>query len=452
MNTSPVDPNIRHRVSGRPPLRSAVPLLLAAQALLVLPTPARAQATDVKYDAGVALLHSDNIGLSESNPQDDTVIAPFLRFEADHESSSLRLKARGRAEYLHYSGNSYDDELRGELSAQLNWAIAPERVELVVSDWLIRAPIDVFTNFVPTNQQEVNVFQAGPSFFARFSESTRGQLDLRYVNTQAEETKDFDGHRYKGAARLLRDFSPTTTGSVNVDATRVQFDRNSGSTDFTRYGAYASLTRRLASVDLQADLGIARVHRDGHDDASAPTVRIRIDWRAAPRSVLSASADYELGDAAQYAAVDLADGMRPLLDGLGNADIAAGPSLFRNRQFGLHYRYAGERLSVNVNPRHQVFRYLEDTAQDQVLTGAVLAVDYQLRQNLSLTLGAERVNRRFERIGRHDHDTRFVLSLLDQFARNWAWRIDVEHNRRDSSTSGLSHDVNAVSFTIAYRR
>ncbi|RZA20390.1 MAG: hypothetical protein EOP93_06020 [Lysobacteraceae bacterium] len=450
MNASPAEPHTRRATRRRPPLLLAAPLFLAVQALL--PAPARAQAADVKYETGLSILHSDNIGLTETNPRDDTVISPFLRFEADHESSSLRLKARGRAEYLHYTGNSYDDEWRGELSAQLNWSILPERVELVVSDWLIRAPVDVFTNFVPTNQQEVNVFQAGPSFFARFNATTHGQLDLRYVNTQAEETRDFNGDRFKAAARLMREFTPTASGSLNIDVARVQFDRNSGSTDFTRYGAYVGLARQLASFDLEADLGMAWVRRDGFNGASAPTVRLRVDWRVAPRSVLSAAADYELGDAAQYAAVDLEDTIRPILDGLTDADLAAGPSLFRNRQFELYYRYSGDRLSVQVHPRYQVFRYLEDTVQNQAVSGGVVEIGYLLRRNMTLAFSAERVNRRFETIDRSDHDTRFLFSLIDEFARNWAWRLDLEHNRRDSSTAGFSHDVNAVALTIAYRR
>lgn len=450
MNVLPVGPHPRHAARRRPGALLAAPLFLAVQGLLA--SPAHAQAADIKYETGVSILHSDNIGLTESDPQAETVVSPFLRFEADHEGSSLRLKARGRAEYLHYTGNSYDDELRGEMFAQVNWLVMPERVELVVNDWLIRAPIDVFTNFVPTNQQEVNVFQAGPSFHARFNATTRGQLDLRYVNTRAGETKDFNGNRYKAAARLIREINPTSSGSINLDATRVQFDRNSGSTDFKRYGAYLGLIRNLASVDLSADLGAAWIRRHGLDGASAPTARVRIDWRLAPRSVVGAAADYELGDAAQYTAVDLDDTARPILDGLTNADLAAGPSLFRHRRFEAYYRFSGDRLSVQIRPRHQVFRYLEDTEQNQSLNSGVVEASYALRQNLTLAFGAERVNRRFETIDRRDRDTHFRLSLVNEFARNWAWRADLEHNRRNSSSAGLSHDVNAIALAIVYRR
>lgn len=450
MNASPIHCVAPRRHPYRRRLVLTSSLLIALQSLAA--TPAWGQSSVIQYETGIALLHSDNIALTDSATMDETIISPFLRMEADHEGSRLRLKARGQAEYLHYTGNTYENELRGEMAAQLNWSVAPERMELVVSDWLVRAPVDVFTSLVPTNQQEVNIFEAGPSFFARFDAATQGRLDLRYGNTRAAETKDFNGDRLQAAARLARVFNPTTSGSLNLVGTRAQFDRGSGSTDFKRVGVYLGLARSLAAIDVQADLGMARVSQRGLGDTSAPTARVRLDWRITPYSVLSAASHYELGDAALHTSMDTGETVRPILDSLTDAALAAGPALFRHRRFEVYYRYRGDRLNLQIHPRHQVFRYLEDKTQNQTLSGGIVELGYMLRQNVTVAASAEYMHRRFETIARRDYDTRFLLSMINDLGRNWTWRVDFEHKRRNGSIGSLGYDVNAVVLSIIYRR
>ena len=429
------------------PARSA-PLFAALIALL----PAAGRATDFKYQLGMAVSHSDNIRLTESNPIGDTILAPKLSIEANHQSSALRFNAIGRAQLLHYTGNSYDDELRGELTGELVWTVIPDRLEFVANDWLSRQPIDVLTNFVPTNQQEVNVFLAGPSLHARFGPSTRGQIDLRYGNTHAGNTKDFNGNRYKAAARLVRDLNPLTTASVNVDATRVMFDTKQLISDFTRYGAYLGFAKKLSALDLTINAGGARIERRAGSSESAPIAQLRLNWQMSPRSSIRTDADLEFGDTAQYTTTVMGALGDPTYDGLTSADLAAGPAIFRSRQLQLTYRYQGDLFGFRIYPQYQRFDFLEGKLAQQTSRSGAIEVSYLLSNQLSLALSGERQRRDFEGLDRTDTNTAIRLSLIHELARHWSYRFDLQHRKLDSSAAGLSYNVNEIAFAFVYQR
>ena len=429
------------------PARSA-PLFAALFALL----PAAGHATDFQYQLGMAVSHTDNVGLTRFNPVGDTILSPSLSFKASHLSSSLRYSATGRAQYLHYTQNSYDDEVRGELTGELAWTLIPERLDFVVNDWLTRQPVDVLTNLVPTNQQEVNVFLAGPSLYTRFGETTRGQIDLRYGNTNAGKTRDFNGDRYKAAARLLHDFNPTTSGSLNLDATRVAFANNGIIADYTRYSGYVGFARKLAEVEITGNLGAARIARRTGPSESAPIGQVRLDWRLSPHSNITADADMELGDTAQYTTTILGALGEPTYDGLTNADLAAGPAIFRSRQLLLSYRYQGDRLGFRIYPQYQRFNYLEGNLSRQTMRSGNIELSYLLRNHLTLAVSGERQARDFKGPDRTDTSTAMRLSLIHDLARHWFYRLDVQHRKLDSSTPTLGYDVNEVALAFVYRR
>lgn len=421
-------------------------------AALLAAIPGTALAVDVDYQVGASVLRSDNIALSEADPTSETVLSPQFRFEAEQNSSTLQMLARGNVEYLHYAEGSFDDEVRGELAATLNWTILPKRLDFVVRDYLNREPINVLTGFSPGNQQEVNVFIAGPTFYSRFSESTLGQLDLRYGNSYAEENKNFDGDRYNAAARVLRDIDAVSTISINAEATKVDYDEAGSSTDYTRYDAYIGYTRTLASVDLGIDLGYAQVRLRGSEHESEPTARLDLGWRVTPRSEIDASLDYEFGDAAQntITRADIPGGS--IINDFSNADVVIGPGVFRLRRIDLGYKFQGERTDLQLRPYYQRFEYLDDTNPDQISHGGALEVGYLLRPLTRLSLLAAHERREFDQLSREDKDLAIYLSLVNQITRHWSWQVDLQHRERDSTDAGMSYDENAIIFAVNYRR
>ncbi len=425
---------------------------LALSVALAAALPGTAQAVRINYETGVSLLHSDNIGLSPTDPASDTVLSPLIRFDLQQTGSTLQIKARGNLEFLHYLDNTFGDEVRGEFAGQLNWTVLPERMNFVVEDYLTRQPVNVLTGFSPNNQQEVNVFVAGPSFFARFSSATRGQFDLRVSNTYAQDSKDFNGNRYSAAARALHEISATQQLSANIEATRVEFNQSS-TPSYTRYDGYAGYTRNLRSIDYNIDLGYSRLQLSGtQSDESTPLMRGSLDWKLSPRSVISARVYRQFSDTAQNLITRASDLNGPVISDLSYADVLVGPDVFRQRRVELGYGFTGERLIFNARPYYERIHYVQLLDQDQHSRGGYVEVGYRLRPLLTLSLLAAQENRDFDVLARTDHDFTADASLTNQFTRHWIGRVDLERRRRNSSVALQSYTENAVIFTLTYRR
>jgi hypothetical protein len=120
----------------------------------------------------------------------------------------------------------------------------PERLDWVFQDYMSPQQINDLASSSPDNEQQVNLFVTGPTLYARFGAATRGQFDLRYGNSYAEENDDFNGDRYSAAARVLHDLDATSAISGNLEAADVEYDDSAQTSDYKRYDAYVGYKRK----------------------------------------------------------------------------------------------------------------------------------------------------------------------------------------------------------------
>jgi hypothetical protein len=424
--------------------------LLPLALLAALPCPAESLRVD--YVLGASLLHSDNINLSETAPDSDSVLSPEVSFEATQSGSSTAFKARGRLQYLDYRDNTFDDEARGEFAGQFNWMLLPQRLTLVVEDYLGRQPVDITAGYNPGNQQQINVFTAGPSLFAHFGKATRGQLDVRYSDTYAEVAREFNGSRYMAAGRLFRDLGTSRWLSANVEASRIRFDLDPSS-DYDRYDAYVGYRHESRRIDMDVAVGYTRLEQEGAaGDESSPLARAQLDWQVAPRSMLSARASYQFADTAS----DLvAESSR--LDTLVIEDVAAptglvGPAVYRQRRYEVGYQFTGERWNFQVRPYLERTDYNDAALVGWETRGGYVDAEYQLRPRLNLTLSAVREDREFADGSRNDRDTLARIGLTYEFSRHLSGSIGWQRRERDSDVPGQDYRENVATVSVSYRR
>lgn len=415
--------------------------------------PVAAQAARIDYEVGVSWLHSDNIGLSEIDEVSDDVVSPWIQFNAVQTGSVLRFGLEGDVRYDTYLDNTFDDGVQGELAGSLNWTILPERIDFVVEDSLTRQSVNVLSGYSPGNQQQVNVFTAGPTFRARFSESTRGQIDLRYTDTYAEESTDFNGSRYSIAARLQRRLRTTDELSFHVNAMETDYDTDGDFFNYNRYDAYVGYRSTLASLDVEAELGYSRIEpKSSGDDSTSPLFRGNVAWRVTPRSTFTALFNYELADAAHNLGFRPAEPGGPVIDDPTAPGLPIGPQTFRQRRLVLGYQFSNERLTLGINPYYERIRYLAASTENQDIEGLTVNADYRLRPLTTLSLVAVRQKREYDDIFRSDTSTIVNFGVSRQFTRHWNGRVYVQRAERDSSSFSQSYVENSVFFSISWRR
>ncbi|MEP6907982.1 MAG: outer membrane beta-barrel protein [Pseudoxanthomonas sp.] len=436
-----------HRLKGLPCSALAAALLLAL--------PHAAQAARLNYELGFRAMHSDNIRLSEFDEIGETVLSPQLRFDFEHDSAVLKTTFRGDMQYLDYRDDSYKDDTRGEFQGELDWTILPERMSFMARDSLSRQSVSSLAAFTPGNQQQINVFEAGPSFFARFGQTTQGQLDVRYTNSYAEETQTFNSDRYTVAARLTRDLSPTDRISGNVEGTRTEYDAISELYDYERYDGFINYTSKLSRVDISLDGGYSVLQPKSGDSTSGSLFRSNISWRVMPRSVLSANLSYQFADAAQDLILRVgqpSDPGGPIIGNPDNPNLQIIPDTFRQKRANLGYEFTGERLTLQLQPYYEQLRYIRDSSFDQNNYGAYLIASYQLRPQTFVSLLGARLYREFEGIDRDDNDTTIGVALTSRLSRHWGSQLDYQYRKRDSSVAGQNYVENVLAVSFTYYR
>jgi hypothetical protein len=416
-------------------------------------------APQLNYTLELGAEHSSNINQSQDDPISQDLLIPRLYFTFDQVGSTVQAHAVGQVEYRDYLQGDFANEFRGQLAAALNWVVAPQWLVFAVTDNSGVEPVNPLANDAPTNLQQTNVFSAGPSLLLHFSEALRGQVDVRYINTTASTTKYFDSQRGSGALRLVRELNATDQISVNLEGEHVHFpDPGTGPGQFTpdydSYNAYARYQSKLSQVHVDAALGWSKYAFDqGTPDQTGTMARARVDWELTPRSTLGIGAIRQFTDASEQMMVDPAQ-IGTSIDatniGIGNSVIT--PQIYLEKRVEASYAYQGPRLAASVAPYYQHLDYLNDPFFNQNGPGLSFSVDYRLQPLMTLGFAADADRVRYTTIDRHDELLSYGPNLTDQLSPHWSWRLNLTHNRLNSSQPGLSYTENLVIFVISYKR
>lgn len=440
-----------------PPSRRNLPLRGATlAAALCASLPCAAQSLRVDYQVGLWAMHTDNVNLVETDEDSETLFAPTLVLDASKESSTVQLRARGRFQHLDYRSGAYEDETVGDFAGQLNWFLVPDRFALVFADYLGRTPIDITGGLTPGNQQQINVFTAGPTLFLRPTETTRAQIDLRFADTRSDEVSDFDGTRYTGALRLLHDLSPIHGISANVEASDVDFDAAPG-TDYKRYDGYVGYFRQSDRIDLQAAAGYSRIERQdvagtGLDETlSGPLARLEVGWQVAARSRINILGRYEFADSATDLVARSGRFDEPMIEDLASPNVAVGAGLFRSRRLDVGYQYQGERLRAYLAPYVERVSYEQGDGAYWNAQGIYLDLRYQVHPRLDLQAWAL-TERRDIMDAREDRDWTVRAGVSYEFSRHLVGFAGAQRRERDSNVAGEDYRENLAMLSISYRR
>ena len=423
-------------------------------ALALIATPALAGQFDYSFYGGVE--HSDNINLSATAPVSQWVLIPGLGFDYAQQGATLQARVTGAAEYRDYMGGPYADQKLGELAGMANWTVLPERLDFVAQDYASVQPVSTLSSDAPGNQQQTNVLTVGPTLHFDLGTAMRGQAELRYINSRASRTTEFNSSRGDAALRLMRDISPTSQLSLNLETQKVNFD-NSGQIDYRRDEAFVRFVRRLAHLDLDVAAGWSQIRlAGGLGSASDPLVRANVSWHASARDTFGVSFTRSYSDAAQDL-INLAEpvetGSRvtpPLSIQTGGAVIGSG--IYLERRVAAHYDYSGERFTFSLSPWYRRLHYVEGSQLDQTGRGGDVGVDYRLSPRLTLSGFANYEREDYTTLDRRDTTTNLGVALRQSMNSHWSWRLSLVNQHRTSTAPGEGYRETEVYVGVVYQR
>lgn len=411
--------------------------------------PGTAWAARVDYNLDLGMEWNDNVTLAPTDPIDQRYLRAGLGFLITENNSSVQAHADGRVEYRDYEDDVFTDTVDGTLSGSLNWIAIPQRLYFLVEDNLSIQPVDALVPDAPGNRQQVNVFSAGPTVMFNWSPTLQGQAELRYVNSDAEVTDEFNSQRVALALRTIKELTSTSRASLNVQAQRVDFDDDIVARDYNRYDLFGRYSRTLAQFELGTDLGYSRIEYRQGETRSEPLFRFDATWSPNERHSVTVLASSQFSDTAIDALSSIqADATLPENVLTGDAVVNASPYEVRNLE--AEYTFTNTRLNFMVAPYVQKRNYVDSDEFDQDNRGVRSDLHFLLRRSLTLGLFGTYEKIDYTQLGREDETTRLGANLRYHWARHWSAALEVERYKRDSNAAGQSVSQNLVYLSISY--
>lgn len=427
--------------------------LASAIALTFALAPSAATAGQLDYDLYGGIAHSDNINLTAHDPISQTMLIPGVSFTYAQQGADLQANVIGDVEYRDYLGNRFKDQTQVELASQLNWSLLPDRLDLAVQDYAGVQPLDTLASDAPGNQQQTNVFAVGPIFHFRLGSTVRGQAELRYIDSYAEKTRQFNSHRNQAALRFTKELSPTDQLSLNATVQHVDFYNDTDS-NYDRNELYARYVSQLTYFDIDAALGESQINYDraGERTQSSPLARATVSWRPTQRSTFTAHVTRQYSDAAQD--MMLMPGQTPIANstGISTGDAVVSSEVYLERHVELTYALRTERLALSISPSYRKLGYDNDPTYDQTGRGGQIAIDYRLRPTLTLTAFASGEQLTYHTLARRDKTIAYGLELADQWTQHWSWRAALTHQKRTTTAVDQGFHETLAYVGIVFKR
>lgn len=451
-----------------PAVRTRVRLL----ALMLSLACGTASAAQLDYTLYAGITHSDNVNLSQDQPISQNILAPGVNFTYVQQGSTIQANVAGTLEYRDYLGGAFNDQKFALLAGQVNWTVLPQRLDFTVQDFAGVQPISTLSSDGPDNQQQTNVLVLGPTLYFRLGDTVHGQGELRYINSDASKTKEFNSSRGEAALRLYKELNPTDQLSFNLVSQHVNFNNNSDTTgqatgsglvnpDYNHNEVYGRYVSQLARFSLDAALGWSQIDFHAAPSISSSLVRLTLGWQATLRSSFSLTASRQYSDSAQdmILPVQTAAGTgaptygSPLPSvGVGTGDAQINNEVYLERRLQGFYTFTAERLDFVVSPQYSKRSYVNDPLFDQTERGSNLALNYRLTERLSLRATAETHRLDYPALQRRDRLNNYDVGLNLRETPHWSYRFSVGHRQRSSNLPGEGYSANEVYFGVEFRR
>lgn len=429
--------------------RACIAIGIAAAAVAIVP--ARADPV-LDYTLGVEIEHDSNVNLSRTDPVSQNILTPEMTFDLKEKGSTFSVDAAGALDYHDYLEGAFADQFTSLFSGVADWTISPERLDWVFEDYLGRQPINAFVPDAPSNQQQTNVFTTGPTLRAHFSDALRGKLDMRYTNTYAEDTSNFNGDRLGAVAQLAYLLSAESTIAGAVGASDVRYDKDiSKPFEYDRYDAYLGYDDKTRQFKFNLAAGYSWLDSSTLDNDSGPLLRASATWTPSATTTLSLGATREFTDSGEALIVDPTQ-IDNLGIGSGNNNAVVSPQVYVLEELIATFGHTQGNVHFDIAPFWRDYNYVATNALNQRSFGYLLSLSWLMRPKLTLATGLGREHRDYTDVDRVDDDKTYWLGVGWQQSRHWSWQARAEHSSRDATNFDGGYSERAYILSLTYTR
>jgi hypothetical protein len=400
----------------------------------------------LEWGVTVGVEHSDNVHRTQVDEQSETVGTAGIFFAIILDRPRLDASLNGDLVYRDYFDDSYESEVVGGVAATINYAISPERFYWLISDNFGQIAEDRTRVDTPDNRQNFNYFTTGPDIIFPLGARTSAQLSGRFSDTYYEERIE-DYQSLTGSLALIRQMSETSSVSLNVSNTSVEYDEEELFQEYEITQGFVRYARDSTRTTLSLDVGYSEVSV-GDQSSDGLLARFSLDRAIGAYSHLGIEAGTEFLTSGDVFRRD------QTLTGIesGAEDVIASTDPFQADY--AYVTWTTDRLRTGIRLTLSARREEHETtsSEDREIYAAALTITRQISQRFSGEFTAGYREEEFTNQG-FKFDEQFAgLGLNWRLTQNVEIRFRVDHFEGSSENGTRDFDENRVYLGIAYRR
>lgn len=412
--------------------------------LAASPIPLFAQ-TEFSWSAGLGVSHSNNINREEDGELSENTFSVDGGLEWRRRSDRLNAQVDANVLVTEFANNTFATEVRGNMVADLDFALVGDSLRWRVQDTFGQLRIDNFAPDTPANRENVNLLRTGPVLVRQLGRRSSLLAQVYYESTYFEESAE-DGDTIGGSFSFERRLGQRTLASLNALARRVEFDERALFSSFDAQEVYLGWDVEGARTRVQIEAGVSALRDGGRTDDSA-LFRLQIDRRLSRFGTLALNARSELAtttDAFRYEQTSSRPGLatRP-------REVNADPFLLESVE--LSYTLDGRRLQSELLVQFEQERFERSLQDDRDRKAARLTVGGPIGPTWSAELEIAFADESLRDRTRDIRDLLLGASLLKRFSNNISVRLGVAHLDRSAADPTLRFNELVVQLSMAYQ-
>lgn len=420
-----------------------VPGLVCTACCVLFLSPAAAGT--LSYFGAYQLDYADNIELA--NGGGTSGVYHTLGAGLGYEEHGTRLDAiiDGSVEHLYYPDGVLENETSFYLDADVRWAFIPDRFYWVFTDTLTNELIDPTEASISSNWQQTNVFSTGPNLQYQFDLANRIEADIRYMNSWAEESDDFNADRWFAGGSWIYGSATATQISLNATFYDVLFDQSDGGfvEDYQRHSVFVGWERGQGSSTLRIEGGLINIDFEDSDDESGWHGLVAWNHVISSASSLVVSVRHGLTDSA----LALAGAVDP--DNVGS-NVVSG-EVYEVSAVDASFQYDLTNSVLELLASYEKQDYVTVGEIDRDLASASISWTRNFGGGWSSLLSAE-----FDRDdyvnGQLDDTYYLYAGAVYRGTRFLTYNLGVNWERRSSTESTSEYDNWGLAFLVRYAR
>jgi len=399
-------------------------------------------AADFRYGLGTAIGLYDNVTLVSEPESSETSIDLLGNLVLFQNDANMFADINGSVRVINYVNDIANDQVIGNLSANVIWKLQPQRFEWYFTDSLRQSVIDTQVSDAPSNRQYVNVFSTGPNYIIRLNPRNNIQLEARAESYNYEQ--NIDNKRGFLAARWLHDINSSLIVSINSESVLARFTDDVINSDFERSDLFINFAYASGVNTFDAEFGYTTINNENINDIEDSRYLLSFTNARTTNSSVRVVLEHILSDTG-----------RQVLDSnlTGNSIVgSAANDIFIDDLIQLQYFKTISTGNITFDLGASERDYKRQNNLDERVYRFDINGNWNLSGANNLTYSLNFRNRDFLNSvdDRIDDDSVYTVTYSHNLKRNLSFSTQIASLKRSSTSLNRSYDDIRILFSIDY--